>query len=234
MIDFKEIEIGYNKTLFRVSDLKINKGEIFVLAGKNGVGKSTLLKTISGQINPLNGTLIINKKNIKTYNLKNISQTCAIVNSSFSGIPYLTAKNYVSLGRTPHTNAWGKLNENDKKTVINCLKDISMLSFQDTFTNQLSDGERQLLSIARAVCQDTPIILLDEPTAFLDYKNKQKIIQYLKSIAELQNKTILISSHDLDICIQEKLPFLVISKEEKRLKKMEKNNLQTILKEAFN
>ena len=234
MIDFKEIEIGYNKALFRVSELKINKGEIFVLAGKNGVGKSTLLKTISGQINPLNGTLIINKKNIKTYNLKNISQTCAIVNSSFSGIPYLTAKNYVSLGRTPHTNAWGKLNENDKKTVINCLKDISMLSFQDTFTNQLSDGERQLLSIARAVCQDTPIILLDEPTAFLDYKNKQKIIQYLKSIAELQNKTILISSHDLDICIQEKLPFLVISKEEKRLKKMKKNNLQTILKEAFN
>ena len=69
---------------------------------------------------------------------------------------------------------------------------------------------------------------------FFDYKNKQKIIQYLKSIAELQNKTILISSHDLDICIQEKLPFLVISKEEKRLKKMEKNNLQTILKEAFN
>ena len=154
--------------------------------------------------------------------------------SSFSGIPYLTAKNYVSLGRTPHTNAWGKLNENDKKTVINCLKDISMLSFQDTFTNQLSDGERQLLSIARAVCQDTPIILLDEPTAFLDYKNKQKIIQYLKSIAELKNKTILISSHDLDICTQEKLPFLVISKKEKTLKKMEKNDLKTILNEAFN
>ena len=88
--------------------------------------------------------------------------------------------------------------------------------------------------LQEAVCQDTPIILLDEPTAFLDYKNKQKIIQYLKSIAELQNKTILISSHDLDICIQEKLPFLVISKEEKKTEKNEKNNLQTILKEAFN
>ena len=234
MIDFKEIEVGYNKTLFRVSELKIKKGEIFVLAGKNGIGKSTLLKTISGQIKPLKGKLIINEKSINTYNLKNMSQTCAIVNSSFSGIPYLTAKNYVSLGRTPHTNAWGKLNEKDEQTAINCLKDISMLSFQDTFTNELSDGERQLLSIARAVCQDTPIILLDEPTAFLDYKNKQKIIQYLKSIAKLKNKTILISSHDLDICTQEKLPFLVISKKEKTLKKMENADLKTILNEAFN
>ncbi|MDG1842603.1 MAG: ABC transporter ATP-binding protein [Crocinitomicaceae bacterium] len=234
MIDFKEIEIGYNKTLFRVSDLKINKGEIFVLAGKNGIGKSTLLKTISGQIKPLKGKLIINDKSINRYNLKNMSQTCAIVNSSFSGIPYLTAKNYVSLGRTPHTNAWGQLNKKDEQAAVNCLKDISMLSFQDIFTNELSDGERQLLSIARAVCQDTPIILLDEPTAFLDYKNKQKIIQYLKSIAELKKKTILISSHDLDICTQEKLPFLVISKKEKKLKKLEKTDLKTILKEAFN
>mgnify|MGYP003948649847 CR=1 FL=1 len=233
MIHFKKIAIGYNKTLFTIPDLKLNRGDVFILAGKNGVGKSTLLKTICGYIKPLSGTLLLNNKEINQFNSNEMARTCSIVNSTFNGIPYLKAKDYVALGRTPHTNAWGTIKKEDEKKVFESLKDISMFSHKDFYTNELSDGERQLLSICRAVCQDTPIILFDEPTAFLDYKNKQNIIRYLKSLAKNHNKTILISSHDLDMCIKENIPFLIINQKEKQIKEIHDQNLDAVLKVAF-
>lgn len=217
MISFNDIEIGYRKTLFKIDKLFLEKGNMYVLAGKNGVGKSTLLKSICGLTKPINGELLINQKPIQGYSNKELSRYCSFVETGFKGVPYLTAFDYVSLGRTPYLNKWGKIQQNEIDIINESLDTIGLKKFSNIYTDRLSDGERQLLSIARALCQDTPIILLDEPTAFLDYINKKKILKLLKKITFESQKTIILSSHDLDICIEEKIPFLVISEKDKKL-----------------
>ncbi|MAO32757.1 MAG: iron ABC transporter ATP-binding protein [Crocinitomicaceae bacterium] len=217
MISFNNISIGYKKTLFNIDNLILDKGNMYVLAGKNGVGKSTLLKSICGLTKPITGELLIDNKPIHKYSNKELSHYCSFVETGFKGVPYLTAFDYVSLGRTPYLNRWGEIQQNELDIINKSLDTIGLKKFSKIHTNKLSDGERQLLSIARALCQDTPIILLDEPTAFLDYFNKKKILQLLKKITFESQKVIILSSHDLDICIEEKIPFLIISEKDKKL-----------------
>ncbi len=217
MISFNNISIGYKKTLFNIDNLILDKGNMYVLAGKNGVGKSTLLKSICGLTKPITGELLIDNKPIHKYSNKELSHYCSFVETGFKGVPYLTAFDYVSLGRTPYLNRWGGIQQNELDIINKSLDTIGLKKFSKIHTNKLSDGERQLLSIARALCQDTPIILLDEPTAFLDYFNKKKILQLLKKITVESQKVIILSSHDLDICIEEKIPFLIISEKDKKL-----------------
>ncbi len=217
MISFNNISIGYKKTLFNIDKLILKKGNMYVLAGKNGVGKSTFLKSICGLTKPINGELLIDNKSIHKYSNKELSHYCSFVETGFKGIPYLTAFDYVSLGRTPYLNRWGEIQKNEIDIINKSLETIGLGKFSKIHTNKLSDGERQLLSIARALCQDTPVILLDEPTAFLDYLNKKKILQLLKKITIESQKLIILSSHDLDICIDEKIPFLIISEKDKKI-----------------
>ena len=233
MISFNNISIGYKKTLFNIDKLILKKGNMYVLAGKNGIGKSTLLKSICGLTKPINGELLIDDKSINKYSNIELSHYCSFVETGFKGVPYLTAFDYVSLGRTPYLNKWGKIQQNEIDIINESLHTIGLKKFSNIYTDRLSDGERQLLSIARALCQDTPIILLDEPTAFLDYLNKKKILQLLKKITVESQKVIILSSHDLDICIDEKIPFLMISEKDKKLSLQSEYDKSKLISIAF-
>jgi iron complex transport system ATP-binding protein len=146
-----------------------------------------------------------------------LPQLVAFVESRFNGIPFLTLKDYISLGRSPHTNAFGRLKESDTQKTLEVMTLLNITDYQDKFTDELSDGIRQLGAIARALVQEAPVLLLDEPTAFLDFENKDLLMKTLKEIAVSQNKCIICSSHDLDLSIELALPTLAVSSKENKL-----------------
>lgn len=217
MIQFKEVQIGYKDSLITIHDVNLEEGKIYALVGSNGSGKTTLLNTMIGKIKPLNGELIIDGTSIKKYNSKKLAQKVAYVESKFDGVEYLKVIEYIALGRTPYTDRFGRLTESDNKEIDRALVKLNIKMFSDRYTTQLSDGERQLTAIARAFVQTTPIIILDEPTAFLDYGNRKKLIGILSSLAKEEGKCILFSTHDIDLCLEEKLSIALIDQESKTL-----------------
>ena len=168
-------------------------------------------------------------KNSQKISKVNLPKLIAYVDSSFSGVEYLTVFDYLALGRSPHTNNMGKLNTEDKQVIQEVVRELNLVHLIEKDTCEISDGERQLCAVARAIIQSTPIILLDEPTAFLDYLNRQKLIELLVLIAEKQQKTIILSSHDIDICINNALEFLIVS--EKKILKTKVSDKQFVIKE---
>jgi iron complex transport system ATP-binding protein len=217
MIAFKNCEIGYHSVLVRIPELNLIAGTIYALIGANGSGKSTLLNTIINKKSLLSGQLFIDSKNHTTFSAKDLAQKIAYVESKFDGVEYLTVEEYISLGRTPYTDAFGRLGEDDKKAVSEAITILNLNSFKDKYTLNLSDGERQLVAIARALAQSTPIIVLDEPTAFLDYGNRIKLVQTLSKIAIEQNKCIVFSSHDIDLCLDSNIQMLIVNQQNKTL-----------------
>ncbi|MEN9997944.1 MAG: hypothetical protein RI922_934 [Bacteroidota bacterium] len=203
MIKFQEVQIGYKEKLITISDLELECGKMYALIGSNGSGKSTLLNTILGTLPILGGKLSINKLDSFSISKHDMAKTIAFVDSKFDGIEHLTVYDYVALGRTPYTNALGRLTEEDRLIINSSIEKLNLSQFTKRETFKLSDGERQLVSIARAICQTAPIILLDEPTAFLDYGNRKKLITILNKLAKEENKCILFSTHDIDICLEE-------------------------------
>lgn len=217
MIAFKNCEIGYHSVLVRIPELNLKAGTIYALIGANGSGKSTLLNTIINKKALLNGELSIDSKNHTTFSSKNLAQKIAYVESKFDGVEYLTIEDYISLGRTPYTDAFGRLGEEDNQAISKAIEILNLHSFKDKFTVNLSDGERQLVAIARALAQRTPIIILDEPTAFLDYGNRIKLVQTLSRIALEENKCIVFSSHDIDLCLDSNIQMLIVNQQNKTL-----------------
>ncbi len=211
MISFKQAHIGHNKTLLAIESLSLAKGEVYILAGRNGAGKSTLLKTLTKEVSLIAGNISLNETELNGIRPNDISKHLAFVRSSFPNVDYLKVLDFVALGRTPFTNALGRLTSNDLKIVAEAIDALNINELADKFTSELSDGERQLTAIARAIAQETSIILLDEPTAFLDYSNKMRVLELLKRIAQEMNKCIVMSSHDIDLSIDSNCPFLVLS-----------------------
>lgn len=218
MIEFLDTQIGYSSGLFNIPKLFLEKGKIYALIGANGSGKSTFLKTIIKDHHVFKGVIKIDRVPIEKYIRKELAKKIAFVESRFDGVDFLKVKEYVALGRSPYTSFLGKLSDTDLQIVERSLDLLNLKSFEDKFTNQLSDGEKQLAAISRALAQDTETIILDEPTAFLDYGNRQKLISLLQKIAIEENKCILFSSHDLDLCIEKKIDILVIDQKDKTLK----------------
>jgi iron complex transport system ATP-binding protein len=201
-----------------VSALELKKGEIYAIIGSNGSGKSTLLSSILKKTPLLAGQLLLNSASLSTLSIHDLAKTIAFVDSKFDGIEHLTVHDYVALGRTPYTDALGRLKEEDKFMIEASLKKLNLETFHSRETLKLSDGERQMVSIARAICQATPIILLDEPTAFLDYGNRKKLIGSLNKLAMEENKCIVFSTHDIDICIEEeRINLLILNQSSKKL-----------------
>jgi iron complex transport system ATP-binding protein len=206
-IQIKNLSIGYltkreAKTIAATLNAIIHSGELTCLLGANGAGKSTLLRTLSGFQPPLSGEISIFGKPIKSYSGKKLSQTIGIVLTEKPDVRDMTVRDLVSLGRNPYTGFWGKLNDADEFTVdeaIACLK-IEHLSARLIHT--LSDGERQKVMIAKALAQETPVIYLDEPTAFLDFPSKVEIMRLLHFLAVRSGKTIFLSTHDLELALQ--------------------------------
>ena len=229
MIRFEQIEIGYSKPLLFIPNLTLDAGKVYALVGLNGIGKSTFLNSITGQTSLLSGKLFLNQQELQKISKVNLPKLIAYVDSSFAGVEYLTVFDYLALGRSPHTNNMGKLNTEDKQVIQEVVRQLNLVHLIEKDTSEISDGERQLCAVARAIIQSTPIILLDEPTAFLDYLNRQKLIELLVLIAEKQQKTIILSSHDIDICINNALEFLIVS--EKKILKTKVSDKEVVITE---
>lgn len=235
MIDIRAGKIGYKNVLLEIQNLHLPSGSIHALIGANGAGKSTLLSTLTGKTKLLEGEISIAERNLNTVSERERSRLIAFVESSFSGVEYLRLEDYVLLGRSPYTDAFGRNTKEDKRIANDAISLFGLDDYRNTDTSELSDGERQLAAIARAITQDTPVILLDEPTAFLDYGNRKTLISELNKITSEKNKCILFSTHDIDLCIEENIPVLLIEQATQQL--IQTNELMTkveILLKGFN
>ena len=228
MIDLKHIEIGHKSVLFKIDDLQLVKGKMYALIGANGSGKTTFLQSITGINKPLKGEVMVFDNSISKLNRIEKAKTISFVGSKFDGIDYLKVKDYIALGRTPYTNALGRLDETDLKVVNETIELLQLDHLKNKFTTELSDGERQLAAIARAITQQTEIIILDEPTAFLDYANRKKVMELMKKISIELNKCVIVSSHDLELCLESEIDLLVVSKKASVLKLYEASSLSKI------
>lgn len=188
------IKSGINLTLY--------KGELVCLIGPNGCGKSTLLRTVSGLQPALAGSVYIYDKLVNHLNLQELSKQLSIVLTDQITIRHLTVYQIVAMGRFPFTNWVGKLSKEDDEIIYQSLKSVNLLKYIHTNIGELSDGEKQRVMIAKALAQDTPVILLDEPTAHLDLPNRVEIMQLLKRLAQKTSKSILLSTHELDLALQ--------------------------------
>ena len=191
------------KTIHEKINLTAYKGELIALIGSNGAGKSTLLKTLAGLQNSFEGSIFIDKKLINNYSKKELAKKLSFVSTENIDVDNLKVKDLVALGRFPHTNWVGKMTKEDQKKVYQSLDLLGMSAYSERNIKELSDGEKQRVMIARTLAQDTKIILLDEPSAFLDVSNKYEIVNILKQFCEEEEKTIIFSSHDLNIAIKE-------------------------------
>jgi iron complex transport system ATP-binding protein len=214
MIKFKNIQVGYAQVLLEIDDLALEAGRVYALIGRNGSGKSTLLKTIIGQLPLLGGQIEIGDHSINQLIKDHVQRAreIAYVASMFEGVDALTLQAYVALGRLPYLGALGRLQPEDQDKIDEILARLDLSKLAAKPTPQLSDGERQLGSLARAMVQDTPIMVLDEPASFLDYFNRELLLEQLQIwVQGSQNRTALFSSHDIDLCLEKQIPLLILS-----------------------
>lgn len=172
------------------------------LIGPNGVGKSTLMRTLSGFQPPLQGEVMIDGKSVQSLSASDMARRVGVVLTSRVQVSNMTVRELVGIGRSPYTNFWGTLHEKDAQIVEASMQQVGILSLSDRKTGTLSDGEKQKTMIAKALAQQTPYILLDEPTAFLDYPSKVELLQMLHHLSHEQHKTILLSTHDVELALQ--------------------------------
>lgn len=217
MIELRNIEIGHKSTLFRIENIELYKGKMYVLIGANGAGKTTFLQSVIGLLKTIKGEIKIDNQSVLLLKRIERAKKIAFVNSKFEGIEFLRVREYIALGRAPYTNALGRLSKEDLQVVEETISMLAIDHLANLFTTELSDGERQLAAIARAITQQTDLIILDEPTAFLDYANRQKVMRVMKEISTRLNKCIIVSSHDLELCLESEVDLLVVNKAGKEL-----------------
>lgn len=195
-LQIKQANIGYNKTLISNTNAGLKLGDVCLLIGNNGVGKTTLIKSILHQIPLLDGEILINGKNVKKLSVKEIAENIAIVFSK-SVIPqHYTVEDLISLGKYIYYPFYFELKKEDRDEVAHIIEELDLNQYRYTLLKNLSDGNLQKAFIGRAITQNSPIIILDEPTTHLDEKNKIIILKTLRRLAKEQNKLILFSSHD--------------------------------------
>jgi iron complex transport system ATP-binding protein len=195
-LQIKKANIGYDKTLISNANASLNLGDVCLLIGNNGVGKTTLIKSILHQNSLLNGEILINNKNIKYLSVKEIAENIAIVFSKAIIPQNYTVEDLISLGKYIYYPFYFELKKEDREEVSNIILELDLEQYKNTPLKNLSDGNLQKAFIGRALTQNSPIIILDEPTTHLDEKNKIIILKTLRKLAKEQNKLILFSSHD--------------------------------------
>jgi iron complex transport system ATP-binding protein len=212
MIQFSQTEIGYKQTLLKIDSLDLQEGKVYALVGRNGVGKSTLLQSMAKLLPLISGEIRYEGISLKNLSRNQMARLIAFVESKFDGVEYLSVQDYLMLGRAPYTSLTGKLSETDKAFVNEISNELQITHLLEKSTTEISDGERQICSVARALIQETPIILMDEPTAFLDFINRQKLLELLIKIAVEKQKCIVLSTHDIDLCLENQLMFIIASR----------------------
>lgn len=182
--------------------LSLPCGRLVCLLGPNGAGKSTLLRTLCGFQPPIAGTVTISGSDITTMSAAEVARLVSVVLTDRPLTPSLTAREMVGMGRAPYTGFWGRLSDDDRRLVSEAMQTVGIAPLATRRMGRLSDGERQKVMIAKALAQHTPVIVLDEPTAFLDYPSKVAVMKTLARLAHDEGKTILMSTHDLELAAQ--------------------------------
>ena len=208
-IELSNLTIGYEQSdgspleIMNGVNFSASSGEMVALIGSNGIGKSTLLRSMVGFLKYFSGNIKINGKELNEFGAKEVAQIMSFVSTDKVSVPNMTVFDLVAYGRFPYTNWIGKLTDNDKNIVAESIEKVGLSGFENRLITQISDGERQRAMIARAVAQDTSVIILDEPTAFLDVSNKYEIFHLLQILTREKGKTIVLSTHDLNIALRE-------------------------------
>lgn len=206
-IHLQNLSIGYKqkssvKIVAEGINASLQGGQLTCLVGVNGIGKSTLLRTLSAFIPPVSGNITLVQKPLSAYTDKELAKVIGVVLTDKLDVQNLQVEELVGLGRSPYTGFWGTLNDEDRAIVQDAINQVGITKLQHRMVQTLSDGERQKVMIAKALAQQTPIIFLDEPTAFLDYPSKVELMQLLSKLAHTMGKTVFLSTHDLEIALQ--------------------------------
>ena len=218
-IRLKDLAVGYRmrgkqaKAVLTDVNATVESGRLTCMLGANGVGKSTLLRTLAGFQTALSGEIRIARQReddrearafdeIGRLTKKELARRISVVLTGKPDVQNITATELVGLGRSPYTGFWGSLNEADHRIVDEALQLVGIQALADRMIQTLSDGERQKVMIAKALTQETPVIFLDEPTAFLDFPSKVEMMQLLRRLSKETDKTIFFSTHDLELALQ--------------------------------
>ena len=206
-IQIESLSTGYrskNNVTIVAHDINatIHGGELTCLLGPNGAGKSTLLRTLSAFLLPVKGNITIMGRNLRDYSDRELSKTVGVVLTEKTDLRNMTVEDLIGLGRSPYTGFWGTLHQHDRDIVAKAIEMVGIEPLKDRMIHTLSDGERQKVMIAKALAQETPVIFLDEPTAFLDFPSKVEIMQLLHTLSRTTGKTIFLSTHDLELALQ--------------------------------
>lgn len=232
MLKFENCKIGHAHTLYEIRELELGRGEFVALIGANGSGKSTLMDALIQGKFP-NGNVSVEGRNWNDLKLMDRAQMITLVDNHFLGFDYLKVSEYLELGRHTYTDFTGRLSPEDRAVVQKYVETLHLETLLEQSTSTLSDGERQRVGIAKALIQETPIILLDEPTAFLDYPTKKEVMSLLRKIAEESQRLVIIASHDIDFCLEYCSRILLIDKSEKVLRSHDSIQHDELVKQAF-
>ena len=222
MIELLNLTIGYKsknngKVVAGPITASIHSGELTCLLGQNGIGKSTLLRTLSAFQPPLEGEIMVPAPDalgagkaadevpmaaLASLTHRDLARLIGVVLTEKPDVQNMTVFELVGIGRSPYTGFWGRLTKADREIVEESLRLVGIESLSERFIQTLSDGERQKMMVAKALAQQTPVIFLDEPTAFLDYPSKVEMLQLLKRLAHETRKTIFLSTHDMELALQ--------------------------------
>lgn len=219
ILETKKLSIGYKDkrekhVLMEDISFKCNEGSLVGIVGANGIGKSTLLRTLSGMHPALDGAVFIQDRKLSEYNALELATKVSVVLTEAPSSKNLTALEFVSLGRQPHTNWLGNLSRKDKTIIEESLELTQTTELVQRKCFELSDGQMQRVAIARALAQDTPLILLDEPTTHLDIYHRASVLKLLKVLSEKMHKTVVFSTHEIDLAIQLSDVMLVLTKDD--------------------
>lgn len=222
VISIKNARLGYKKSGTEISVLKnigldFYAGDVIGIVGLNGVGKSTLLKTLCGLLPPLAGEVRLAGELITEIALSELAKKIAIVLTEKIGGFNLTTYDVVAAGQMPYTNSFNRLTKKHKEIIKAAIEVCGLKEHQFKLINELSDGLFQKTIIAKALAQQTPVLLLDEPSAFLDYASKHDLFLLLKDLALKENKCVLLSSHNLDLLLKYCSKLVVIEEKSAQL-----------------
>lgn len=218
-IEIKDLTIGYSlrgrkqKIVKQNISQQLYAGEVTCLLGRNGAGKSTLLRTLSRFQQPLSGEIILRGKNLSLYSEQECALNIGVILTDRTYAGGITVFELVALGRHPHTGFFGKLKKQDKDIIFESMEKAGIVYKSNSYIAELSDGERQKAMIAKVLAQECPVILLDEPTAFLDVNSRIETMALLRELARKENKSILISTHDMESAIRMGDRFWLMDKE---------------------
>ncbi|MCD8302625.1 MAG: ABC transporter ATP-binding protein [Prevotellaceae bacterium] len=201
--ELRNLSVGYgDEPVVSGINATLHEGELCALIGPNGAGKSTLLRTMAAFQPAISGELWLNDIDVRTSTPLSLSRHIGVVLTERVSGMGITVRDLVEMGRSPYTNFWGKLTEEDQLVVSRALDMVGISELADRQASTLSDGERQKVMIAKALAQETPIILLDEPTAYLDFPSKVETMLLLRRLCREMGKSVLLSTHDLSLALQ--------------------------------